>query len=147
MHKVPSTKHVTKSGKPYQKTTSELRELIMEKYESMSCSKAEISRTFGLPYLTVNNVINTYKIRGRIQKKKTGSYVSKFIKIKGDHSQFILEFLDEDCTSLTLGRTKKKFEEQFNLSASVPTIWRHIVQNIIFTFKRTKPVEMKWSSK
>jgi hypothetical protein len=53
-----------------------------------------------------------------------------------------LEFFGEDST-LTLERTKEKFEEQFNLSVSVPTIWRHIVQNIVFTLKRTKPVEMK----
>lgn len=76
------------------------------------------------------------------KKKKTGSDKSEFAKIKQEHSQFILDLLDEDCT-LTLGIIKQQLEERFDLNVSIGTIWNHIVKNIGFTLKRTKPVEVR----
>ncbi|CEP16500.1 hypothetical protein [Parasitella parasitica] len=115
MLKISSTKRVTKSGKPYKKTTPELRQLIVDKWKSTNMSKAEISRLFEVAYTTVDSILKTFDREGRIEKKKTGTRGPKNQKVNVEHKEFILNLLDEDC-ALTLGLIKKKLRDQFNLS-------------------------------
>ncbi|CEP10398.1 hypothetical protein [Parasitella parasitica] len=73
MPKISSTKRITKSGKPYKKTTPELRQLIVDKWKSTNVSKTELSRLFEVAYTTVDSILKTFDREGRIEKKKTGT--------------------------------------------------------------------------
>ncbi|CEP12533.1 hypothetical protein [Parasitella parasitica] len=68
------------------------------------------------------------------------------LRLRDDQSHFIQEILDENCT-LTLGRIKEKlfdrFPEMREYGLSLSGLFRHLVEHVGFTLKRTKPVEEK----
>ncbi|CEP08503.1 hypothetical protein [Parasitella parasitica] len=69
-----------------------------------------------------------------------GGSREKNIKIKDDHPQFIRETLDENCT-LIFGRIKEKLFDRFpelrEYGLSLSGLFRHIVEHVGYTLKRT----------
>ncbi|EPB81145.1 hypothetical protein HMPREF1544_12155 [Mucor circinelloides 1006PhL] len=77
-----------------------------------SMKKAEVARMFGVSWQTVDDIVEKYVRDGTVEPKKRGGCRQKNIKIHQEHSQFIQDILDEDCT-VTVGFMRGKLFEQF----------------------------------
>ncbi|KAL7309877.1 hypothetical protein PS15m_010704 [Mucor circinelloides] len=118
--------------------------IVDECFRKESMKEAEVARMFGVSWQTVDNIVEKYVRDGTIEPKKRGECRQKNIKIDQEHSQFIEDMLDEDCT-VTVGFMRGKLFEQFpqllqerGLDPSI--LYKHSVKHIGFTLKRTKPI-------
>ncbi|CEP15855.1 hypothetical protein [Parasitella parasitica] len=136
-----------RSSGPHRKLPIHIKNLIVDKcLRKDSMRKSEVAKLYDVSWQTVDNIVEKYVQKGTVEPKKQGGSREKNIKIKDDQSQFIQEILDENCT-LTLGRIKEKlfdrFPEMREYDLSISGLFRHIVEHIGFTLKKTKPVEEK----
>lgn len=132
---------------PQKRLPVHIKNIIVDKcLRKESKSKAEVARMFDVSWQTVDNIVEKYVRDGTVEPKKRGGCRQKNIKIHEEHSQFIQDILDEDCT-LTLGLMRDRLFEKFPLlreqDLDPSTLYKHIIKNIGFTLKRTKPVEEK----
>ncbi|CAO0796517.1 unnamed protein product [Mucor circinelloides] len=137
-----------RSNGPQKRLSTHIKKIIVDKcLRKESMKKAEVARMFGVSWQTVDNIVEKYVRDGTVEPKKRGGCRQRNIKIHQEHSQFIQDILDEDCT-VTVGFMRGKLFEQFpqlqEQGLDPSTLYKHIVkQHIGFTLKRTKPVEEK----
>ncbi|OAD73962.1 Homeodomain-like DNA binding domain-containing transcription factor [Phycomyces blakesleeanus NRRL 1555(-)] len=81
-----------------------------------------------------------------VEPKKQNSLHVESLKITDEHLKFIQDLLDKCCT-LMLGQMReelfRKYPELQDQNLSISGLHKHIINNIGFTLKRTKPVEEK----
>lgn len=89
-----------KSRRKYNRVSTEVRKLIIDKCVANGhMSKAEASRTFGLPWSTVSKIVETYVAEDRITPLSRGGRKGNLVKLSKDiHADFLRNILDDDCT-------------------------------------------------
>ncbi|OAD66770.1 Homeodomain-like DNA binding domain-containing transcription factor [Phycomyces blakesleeanus NRRL 1555(-)] len=116
-------------------------DLTIKKYHK---SVVKVASMFSLSRSTVDNIKNSFIDNGKIVVKQRGGRKKECTKIMEEHSEYLIEILDEDCT-LTLEMMREKLYECFDdlqeKDIMFSILYCHIMNNIGFTLKRTKAVE------
>lgn len=104
-------------------TTSNIdRQRVIESYLSGN-SVATISSVIRMKRSTVAGIIKLYQNTGRILANVRGG--ARYTKLNENHKNEIKRWIDEDCT-LSLRLIRNKMKDNFNISVSIPTIFRYI---------------------
>lgn len=133
----------------YSKIPHELRVLIINdcvENEESVITKAKAAKKYHLCWQTVDNIVEAYLEDGRVDPKPRGGRRKSTVKLTDEHEDFIVNFLDEDCTK-TLGMMRQALMDNYpNLAekgVAINTVWSFLVHRIGFTLKRTKAIEEK----
>ena len=111
--------------------SNEKRALIIDLF-NQGKSNTEIVSVLNCSRFQVYRAIKVFNETGRIEKKTTGGLKKK--KLSTEHTEFILNIIDEDC-SVTLNQLKKMIKDQFDLNVSIPLISK-VIGDFSYSFKR-----------